>query len=289
MAYTAPITTMCPTAFLVMVDQSGSMAEPVIWNGRYLKKSEAVALVINSILAEIIARTKGDDTYRHYFDIAVIGYGGGGVESLLPADESWFMTPAQLAGSVRRKEELQKERVLPDGRKILTKTVQKIWVESHAEGTTPMLAAFAKAYELVRLWCADMAKTGICFPPTIINISDGEATDGDLGAVSAAAAKLKGLSTGDGNSLLINVHVGGDGNRSIVFPVSENDLPEDRYARLLYNISSEMPEGYAVQIRELLETEPEAAGNFRGMAYNATIADLITLMNIGSTSVNLMR
>ena len=255
MAYSARITTLRPTAFLVMVDQSGSMAEPVEWAGETMPKAGAVAQVINSILAEIMARTKGDDSYRRYFDVAAIGYGGAGVYSLLPAGDSWFMTPAQLAGSVRRNEEFQRERTLPDGRKILARNTRKIWIEPTAEGTTPMQAAFNRALELLRLWCAEMAQGGPSFPPVVINITDGEATDGGPEAVEAAAEKIKSLSTGDGNVLLMNIHVGGDGNRSVVFPADERQLPEDRYARLLYRISSVMPEVYAGQIGEMLDDD----------------------------------
>ena len=71
----------------------------------------------------------------------------------------------------------------------------------------------------------------------------------------------------------------------VVFASSEEELPDQRYARLLYRVSSEMPPLYNESIAALRGCQPE---KFRGMSYNASMTDLIGMMNIGSVSVTLM-
>lgn len=284
MGYHARITTKQPACFIIMVDQSGSMSEPVVIYGKPATKAEAVASVINNILSELLARSRGDGTLRHYFDIAVVGYSGDSVESLLPQTDTQFVSPAQLASTVRTTRQIQQERIMPDGRKIITSTTQKIWIEPKAEWRTPMCQAIGRVHSLAAGWCALHQDS---FPPLVINITDGEATDAEPEQLEQAAAKLCQLSTRDGNLLMINVHIDrseGEGE-GVIFPWDESQLPEDRNAHILYAMSSIMPEIYQQEIKELLDIEESHP--FRGMAYKASITDLIRIMNIGSTTANL--
>src|SRR5665811_1916532 len=75
MPYTAEISRGNPSAFLFLVDQSGSMSDKLS-SGK--SKAEQVADVLNRTLATLITRcTKAEGT-RDYFDIGVVGYGGAG-------------------------------------------------------------------------------------------------------------------------------------------------------------------------------------------------------------------
>ena len=85
--YKAKITREHRTAFIILCDRSGSMAEETRFGGQVMRKAEAVACIINMLLGELIHRSRRDDGIRDYFDIAVLGYSGSGVQPLLPAGD----------------------------------------------------------------------------------------------------------------------------------------------------------------------------------------------------------
>jgi len=65
-----------------------------------------------------------------------------------------------------------------------------IWFDPVANGGTPMCQALMRAQDILRTWFAQHPG---CFPPIVINITDGEATDGDP------------LVAADGNADLVSV------------------------------------------------------------------------------------
>jgi hypothetical protein len=114
----------------------------------------------------------------------------------------------------------------------------------------------------------------------VINITDGEATDGDP---SAPASALKALSSNDGEVLLFNVHLSSERAAPIEFPDEETLLP-DQYAQLLFAMSSTLPphmrniahqEGYRVSERA------------RGFVFNADMVAVIRFLDIGTRPSNL--
>ena len=286
--YTARITRQTPSAFLFMLDLSGSMEEKVSLNGETLTKAAAVSRLINGTIAELVSRCKREDGYREYLDIAVLGYGGDRVWSLLPegASHPVFRKPDELAYAPVPLVKTFRERVLPDGNKMMVTTETKAWVEPHALGKTPMFGAFTQAYKLLYEWTRSHAAER-CFPPVVINITDGEATDAEDHELQGIAEKLRELSTGDGNVLLMNIYIGKEAEyRTVLFPASEKELPESPYARLLFGMSSPMPEIYREEIAAIRGTDNTEG--CRGMSYNASMTDLVGMLNIGSISVNLL-
>lgn len=79
--YTAQITRANPSAFIFLVDQSGSMDAEIIYNGNTLTKAEAVAQIVNEQLDAMISRCQRSDGIRDYFDVSLIGYGGDSSEN----------------------------------------------------------------------------------------------------------------------------------------------------------------------------------------------------------------
>lgn len=97
----ASITRSHRTAFILAIDQSGSMAEKLLFRGRQTTKAEAVAEVTNRLLFELIERARRSDEVRDYYDIAVLGYSGDGIVSLLNDPEP-LVPVSRLAAPARR-------------------------------------------------------------------------------------------------------------------------------------------------------------------------------------------
>ena len=281
--YTQSITRTHRTAFVLAIDGSGSMSEEIRFRGRTATKAEAVAAVTNDLLFELVERARRDDGVRDYYDIAVIGYSGDDeIRSLLPEGRR-MMAVSELAALETPVRTETVEHRLPDGTIALREIPSPAWIEPHAAGRTPMYQALAEVRDLVAEWCARTANAE-SFPPVVFNITDGEATDCDAEELRAVAEQIRSLGTADGNALLINIHIAADeSGRSVFFPTEEEAAYPNRYARLLYDCSSPMPALFDAAIREA--KGPGALPPFRGMSFNASAAELIAMLNIGSISV----
>lgn len=296
MSYNARITQAHPCAFVVLIDRSGSMAENVTYMGREQTKAQAVAKIVNALIAELVSRSRRPEGYNDYYDIAVVGYNGSRVSSLLENTtlDRPFLTSSRLA-AVAKNETVTRHRTLPDGRVMDTVTLEKSWITPYSDLNTPMVGAFDYVVKILKTWVAS-SNNSECYPPTVINITDGEATDGTPEALCTAADRIKGISTNDGNTLLINIHIATGSQAPVLFPTSYDDLPaEQRHARLLFDLSSEMPALYRDEIEMLRgDGTPRRGGvlpietSYRGMAYNATITDMIRVMNIGTITSKLL-
>ncbi|MDE6569505.1 MAG: VWA domain-containing protein [Alistipes sp.] len=281
--YTQSITRNHRTAFVLLIDASGSMSEETTYGGRRMTKAAAVTSITNSLLFELIERARRDDDVRNYYDIAVLGYSGDDeVRSLLP-DERESLTISELAAckATMRTEVLPCR--LPNGGISLRELPSPQWIATNAAGPTPMCEALRRARDFVAAWCAEPAHAE-SFPPVVFNITDGEATDCEDDELLAVSEQIKSLHTADGNVLLINIHISNcDDPRAVFFPsAAEADYP-NRYASLLYECSSEMPRVFDEAIRE--SKGPEAMPPFRGMSFNASAAELLAMLNIGSISI----
>ena len=276
--YTCAITRANPTAFVILLDQSGSMSERTFYEGVGMTKAQALAMATNALIDELVDRCRRSDGINDYYHIAVIGYSGRGVCNLLSSNG--FVTPSELAMRTVATQVITRERTLPNGSTVLTTTHCNRWVEPLATGVTPMYEALARALQMVEMICAT-EQFRASYPPTIINITDGEATDATCEQLQALAERIRGVQTLHGNALLMNINLSkGASSRAVIFPSSVEELPENRYARMLYEMSSELPSRYEPMI---MRSQPTAKGGpFRAMGYNALIGDAIAIMNIGT-------
>ena len=282
--YTQSITRNHRTAFVLLLDASGSMAEQTCYDGRRMTKAEAVASITNALLFELIERARRDDGVHDYYDIAVLSYSGDDrVDSLLPGGRE-SVTIAELAALPVAVHSETLPCRLPDGRSSLRTVRTPQWIAPRASGQTPMCEALRRARDFVAGWCARPAHAE-SFPPVVFNITDGEATDCDDAELRTVAEQIKSLRTADGAVLLINIHLASCEEEAggIFFPSPEEAHYPHRYASLLYDCSSEMPQAFNEAIRE--SKGPEARPPFRGMSYNASAADLVAMLNIGSISI----
>lgn len=281
--YTQSITRTRRTAFILLIDHSGSMAEPLRFRGRETTKAEAVAAIANDLLFELVERARRSDGVRDYYDIAVLGYGGDDeVRPLLPEGPELLSVNALAALRPPVRSRVDEYR-LPDGTIALRELRSPAWISPCAEGQTPMCEAFRRARDLAAAWCA-RPQNAASFPPVVFNVTDGEATDCDAGELLRVAEQIRALATADGHVLLVNIHLAaGAAEHAVFFPSEEEAACPDRYARLLYDCSSEMPALFNDAIREA--KGPGALPPFRGMSFNASAAELVTMLNIGSISV----
>ena len=281
--YTQSITRAHRTAFVLLIDGSGSMSEEIRFRGRPTTKARAVATIANDLLFELVERARRDDGVRDYYDIAVLGYSGDDeVRPLLP-DGCKTMSVSQLSAyEVPLRVETVEHR-MPDGTIALREIPSPGWIEACAAGSTPMYQALIEARDLVAAWCA-RTENAESFPPVVFNITDGEATDCEADDLRTVAEQIRSLRTSDGNVLLINIHIAADeSGRTIFFPSDDEADCPNRYARLLYDCSSRMPEVFEPMIREA--KGPGALPPFRGMSFNASAAQLVAMLNIGSISI----
>lgn len=276
MSYTAEISRNNPTAFLFLVDQSGSMSD-LMPSER--SKAQFVADALNRTLAMLITRcTKADGT-RDYFDIGVIGYGENtiynGFQNNL--NGSIFNKISDIESSPLRIEERKKK--MDDGAGGIVEQPIKfpVWFEPRSNGGTPMCQAIVKAAEEVAAWCDGHADS---YPPTILHITDGESTDGDP---EELARSLTQIQTSDGPALMFNLHVSCSGATPIRFPNSENELP-DQFAKLLFRMSSQLPEhsiDYVTGKGYKVDRESKA------FMFNAEAPEIVDFFDIGTRSSQL--
>lgn len=281
--YTQSITRTHRTAFLLAIDCSGSMAEQICFRGREMTKAEAVSSVANDLLFELIERSRRSDGVRNYYDIAVLGYSGDDqVASLLPGGAEMLSVSELASLEVPLRREVVECR-LPDGTISLREIPSPCWVAPKAAGQTPMCEAMRRVRDLARTWCS-RPENAASFPPVVFNITDGEATDCDAEELRHVCDQIRGLQTADGNVLLFNIHIAaGEADGSVIFPEAGQAGYTHRYARLLHDCSSQMPESFNEAIRALKGAG--AIPPFRGMSYNASMAEVVAILNIGSISV----
>ena len=280
--YTAQITRNTPTAFIFMIDQSISMSRKLNYRGEYITLADAVARIVNNQINELVLRCIKTNEVRHYYDIAVIGYGDDasfGWNGTLAGRD--FVSPEELKNNPFKKITVKEEKRTRKG--VELKEVEKVqWVEPVAAGKyTRADKALTLAKTLLDKWMKEHHEKD-CYPPTIINITDG-AFNGIVNpreVNTQLANELKALFTNDGNVLLWNIHVTPDNQEQILLPISKTELNEDRYSEWLYDMSSLLPSRYNQPIGDLRGD----AENTRhvAMATNTDLSTLIQLMDIGT-------
>jgi hypothetical protein len=277
MPYIAEISRINPSCFVFLIDQSGSMVEPIAGSDGK-RKCDSVADAINRLLHNLIIKCARGEGVRNFYDVCVIGYGmqvAPGFSGPLAGRD--LVPISEIANCPARIEEREKQVENGAGGTVVKKVKSPIWFEPVAKGSTPMGGALSMTHHLLYEW---VAKHPNSYPPIVINITDGEATD--TGPVPQAEA-LCSLATNDGNVLLFNCHISSKPSPAIVFPESEADLP-DSFAATLFQVSSPLPEG----IRNLAKGENIQLGpNTRGFAFNADLVELIRFLDIGTRASNL--
>jgi len=274
--YSAEISRTIPTAFLFLVDQSGSMQD-TMENDK--SKAQFVADVLNRTLATLITRCTKSEGTRDYFHVGVLGYSGSSADNgLSGALGSAVLHPiSQIEANPLRVEDRTKR--VDDGAGGLTNQSIKfpVWFEPQAAGGTPMCHAITRAAEELAAWCDAHPDS---YPPTVLHVTDGESTDGDPADL---ANQLQRIGTNDGTVLMFNLHVSTAGGDPVKFPTSDAGLP-DSYAKLLFRMSSPLPP----HLQKAAEEKGiKATMESRGFVYNGEIAEIVDFFDIGTRAAQL--
>ena len=271
--YHAEISRQNPACLIFLIDQSGSMEEPIA-GGTGEKKKQVVADAINRLLYNTVLRCSKEDGVRPYFDIGVWSYDGtGGVKPAFNADLSSI---AQIAEQPRRME--TRKRRMPDGMGGVYEDEFQlpIWFDAVAQGNTPMNAAFNAVIAPLRAWVNQHATS---FPPIIINLTDGAYTDQ---SPAATVSELMRLGTSDGRTLVFNCHISQTPGIAVTFPSDGQAAGFTGLARELYELSSLLPEPMR---RQAQAKGYQLENGARGYVYNADLVTMIDFLDIGTRAV----
>ena len=278
--YSAQITRATPTAFIFLLDHSVSMSSTTTLAGEAMTMAEAVARIVNRQINELVLRCIKSNEVRHYFDIAVVGYGTESYSAWQGNLEGRdFVTPEELRDNPYKRIMVKEEKRTRKG--VVVKEVEKVqWIEANHSGSwTHFHKAFGHAKRLLETWM-EKHRDQDCYPPTIIHITDGEYNGASKEVVQQKANELKSLFTNDGNVLLFNIHITADDDKALTFPMSKNELTDNRYAQDLFDLSSLLPLRYNEEICKIKSTDPSVRHS--AMAVNADMSTLIKLMDIGT-------
>lgn len=279
--YTAQITRNTPTAFIFMIDQSVSMRKETQLYGETMAMSEAVARIVNHQLNELVLRCiKGNET-RDYYDIAIIGYGEeaySGWKGELEGRD--FVKPSELKEHPYKKTTVRKETRTRKGVKVVE--VEEVqWIEAEAsESWTKVHRAFDKAKQLLQNWM-NKHHDKDCYPPTIINITDGEFNGASKEYVLQQANELKSMFTNDGNVILFNIHISANKGTNVTCPADKKEVSSNGFTTTLFELSSLLPERYSDRIADL-RNDTIPSDRYTAMSVNADMSTLIQLMDIGT-------
>jgi hypothetical protein len=276
MAYQAEISRSNPSMFLFLIDQSGSMQDK--FGGGGGRKDQAVADAINRLLQNLAIKCAKSEGVRDYYHVGVLGYGANVGPAFGGSLAGKDLVPiSTIADSPVEIEERTKKVEDGAGGLVEQKIRFPIWFKPVANGGTPMIQVLTKAQRIIEQWLSQHPDG---FPPIIINITDGETTDGDP---LKASEQVRALKSSDGNVLLFNVHISSIEGTKFEFPNSENELP-DQYAKLLFKMSSELPEHiHTAAEQEGYRVTPQS----RGFVFNADIVSVIRFLDIGTRPSNL--
>jgi hypothetical protein len=285
--YTAEISRQNPSMFLFLLDQSGSMqdmfgggntASSTEGMASGASKAQGIADAINRILQNLCIKCAKEEGVRDYFHVGVIGYGtqvGPAFSGALAGKE---LVPISQVASTPARVETRSKKVSDGAGGLVDQEIRfPVWFDAVANGGTPMCAALQEARRIVQGWISQHPNG---FPPIVVNLTDGESTDGEP---TQAAAGFAGLASSDGSVLLFNLHASSQKQAPILFPNSDAGLP-DQYAKLLFQMSTPLT---PFMIDTAKKDGINATEGARGFAFNADLVTVIQFLDIGTRPSNL--
>ena len=285
MPYVEYISRSNPGCIIILIDQSASMGGPFGGDPR-VRKCNVVADATNKLLntliiaCQIVQRVNG--RYSHEFDVGVIGYGG-------PNGVGPAFTHPQLSGKdlipipdiADNAEYEQRQRSIADRTsRSEQETIQyPVWLKAVAYNGKPMCEALKRTKQILNDWILKHMQS---FPPIVINITDGEVTDGTIQEMIDNGNAIKALSTNDGNVLLFNVHISSSNVQGILFPATVNEIP-DEYGRALFEMSSPLTDLMITKAKRISGKYQSLSPRSKGCGFNNDFEQFIHFLKIGAS------
>jgi hypothetical protein len=269
--YEAEINRATPTCVVFLVDQSTSMRGQI--GGDDQAKRDVVAGSLNRLLDELIHRCVRNGEVRDFFQVGVISYGrtvGPALGGALGGAQ--LVTVSELAHNPIRMESRRIRRSDNAGGFYEYDNEIPVWVDAASDGMTPMTGALNHAHDLLKTWVDENPRS---YPPIVLNMTDGEATDGDP---SPAGQRIRSLTTHDGPALLFNLHISSEKLTPVQFPASADGLT--RNGRRLFEMSSPLPD--RMRAYAAAELGLGVHQGSRGFVYNADIDSIVQFLDVGT-------
>ncbi len=155
-----------------------------------------------------------------------------------------------------------------------------VWLRPTAGYGTPMCEALSAGSKALQDWTAQHPDS---YPPMVVNVTDGDATDGNPESI---AQEIMALGTSDGNVLIYNAHLSEMSARPVQYPSEESEVPPDEYAARMFRMSSEFP----AQVVDLAASMGlSVTQGSRGYVYNADMVTLVQFLDIGTRAASDLR
>lgn len=283
---TKSVTRRHRSAFVLLLDLSGSMRESVEYESDIVTKSVAMSDVSNKILQEFYMRSFRDNDVCDYFDIAIIGYSNGSVLSLLNDNlDDPLVSIKELNDRCKDqgKQWIKIGSTTPfTSREILERSGEPSIIIS-PEGSTPMYEAMTVVHRALYMWCSRHENYD-SLPPMVFHVTDGHPTDNSIKAIVDISNKIKSLRTNCGEVLFMGVKFESLGiPDNLLFPTDEeiDSYPCD-FVRAMARSVSIMPEDFTHLIDKIRERRYDCG--YRGFGCNISIADIISMIDIGTLS-----
>jgi hypothetical protein len=236
--YDHAITRTNPGCIIFLLDRSEFMH--TAWGDGGQTLAEGAAAAVNEVLLDLCLRsTLVPGLMRHFYDVGVIGYGlrpdGGGEGVELAFGGGLAGRPLVAVPDLRNHPLATRVSSAGEGPALR----RPVWVDPvHGHGA-PMCRAIAVAGGLASEWASVHPDS---FPPVVINVTAGLATDSPYEGASlrAWAKRLTSIATGDGPALLFNAILCQGGETGKLFPASDSGLTEAECE--LFGVSSVLPE-----------------------------------------------
>lgn len=285
--YTRRFSRRYPGLFIILLDQSGSMGEPV--QGQNCTKGDYATTALNNLIYKMVQSAKFEASTgerRKYGYLSIFGYGDSVYPLLSPSGDPIDIPflGKHPRGTVQ---------IVRDVLDTHTQSYQKVvenrpyWIEPLWRGQTQMAGAFMLARDVARRWLSAEPEQGQaprqeCFPPIIINITDGE--NNGNGDPVALAQEIQAEGTQQGGILIFNCHFTNEIVQSCIFPGSASEMLHlnSPFAQKMFEMSSIIPEPLRRKASlELLQGE-QISNTARGFVYNADTDILVKFLHWGT-------
>lgn len=260
---TLQISSTHPCLVVYLLDHSDSMSG---FFDQTISKGQKLADSINEIIFETgLKCVGGNGDIRDRFELSVIGYGTNvysAWQGILSG--SWVVPISEVFHNP-----------------IDVHNDTPLWISKRFNGQTSMRKAFENAYRICEDWI-NWGNHRDCHPPIVINITDGEPTDGGFNFEDLVRSvnHLRSLRTNYGNVSVFNIHIGGGFGDTIAFPAYPPN--NNQYVHLLFDLSSPL-NSHMVQLAR--NSGYNIQDGAKGYIFNGTGKNLMDFLNIGSNPI----